>query len=137
MNKVKYDSDLMKMMTLFESVSGAKVGDVIANDKVVFVIEENEMGKAIGRNGMNIKKIENMLKKRVKLVEFSNDVVRFVRNIVHPIEVLEISNENGTITIHGKDTGTKSMLIGREHQNLNHTTEIVKRYFDVREIKVV
>ena len=127
----------MKLMTLFESISGAKVKDAIANDKVTFVIEENDMGKAIGKNGMNIKKMEHMLKKRVKLVEFSNDVVQFVRNIIHPIEVQNIEYDNGIVTIKGKDTGTKSMLIGREHQNLNHTIDLVKRYFDVKGIKVV
>ena len=136
-NKIKYDSDLMKLMALFESISGAKVKDAIANDKVTFVIEENDMGKAIGKNGMNIKKMEHMLKKKIKLVEFSNDVVQFVRNIIHPIEVQNIEYDNGVVTISGKDTGTKSMLIGREHQNLNHTADLVKRYFDVKAIKVI
>ena len=137
MNRVKYDSDLMKLMTLFESVSGAKVRDVVSNGKVVFIIEENDMGRAIGKNGMNIKRIEHMLKKKVKLVEFSNDIVQFVKNIIHPIEVQNVEYSDGIITISGKDTSTKSMLIGREHQNLNHTADLVKRYFDVKEIKVV
>ena len=136
-NKIKYDSDLMKLIALFESVSGAKVKDAIANDKVTFVIEENDMGRAIGKNGMNIKKMEHMLKKRVKLVEFSSDVVQFIRNVIYPIEVQNIEYDNGIATISGKDTGTKSMLIGRERQNLNHTADLVKRYFDVKEIKVI
>ena len=137
MNRVKYDSDLMKLMTLFESISGAKVKDAIANGKVTFVIEENDMGKAIGKNGVNIKKMEHMLKKKVKLVEFSSDVVQFVRNVIHPIEAQNVEYNDGIITISGKDTSTKSMIIGREHQNLNHTADLVKRYFDVKEIKVI
>ena len=137
MNRVKYDSDLMKLMTLFESISGAKVKDAIANGKVTFVIEENDMGKAIGKNGVNIKKMEHMLKKKVKLVEFSSDVVQFVRNVIHPIEAQNVEYNDGIITISGKDTSTKSMIIGREHQNLNHTADLVKRYFDIKEIKVI
>jgi N utilization substance protein A len=136
-NKIKYDSDLMKLMALFESISGAKVKDAIANDKVTFVIEENDMGKAIGKNGMNIKKMEHMLKKRVQIDEFINEVVQFGRNIIHPLEVQNIEYDNGVVTISGKDTGTKSMLIGREHQHLNHTADLVKRYFDVKAIKVI
>ena len=136
-NKIKYDSDLMKLIALFESVSGAKVKDAIANDKVTFVIEENDMGRAIGKNGMNIKKMEHMLKKRVKLVEFSSDVVQFIRNVIYPIEVQNFKYDNGIPTTSEKDTGTKSMLIGRERQNLNHTADLVKRYFDVKEIKVI
>lgn len=137
MNKIKFDSVLIKLMTLFESTTGAKVKDCIANEKLVFIIEENEMGKAIGKNGANIKRMENMLKKKIKLVEFSNDLVQFVKNAIHPIEPAEITGEDGIITIRGKDTSSKAMLIGREKQNINHLMEIVKRYFDVKEIRVV
>lgn len=137
MNKIKYSADLIKLMTFFESMTGAKVKDCISNDKLVFIVEENEMGKAIGRNGANIKRIESALKRRVKLAEFSSDVLRFIRNMVNPVEVLDIKSEEGIITIYGKDTSARAMLIGRERQNINHLADIVKRYFDVKEIKVV
>ena len=136
MNRIKYDSDLMKLMIIFESTTGAKVKDCIVNEKLIFIIEENEMGKAIGKNGVNIKRMENMLKKKIKLVEFSNDVLQFVKNIIHPINVLEVIQEDNVIKIHGKDTSTKAMIIGRERQNINHLSDIVKRYFDIKEIKV-
>lgn len=136
MNKVKFDSEVIKLMTLFESMTGAKVKDCIANEKFIFIIEENEMGKAIGKNGVNVKRVESKLKKKIKLVEFSNDVLQFVRNIIYPIQA-DIKQENGSITIYGKDTGTRAMLIGREKQNINYLTNIIKRYFDVKEIKVV
>ena len=137
MNRIKFDSELMKLITLFESVTGASVKDCIADGKIIFIIDEGEMGKAIGKNGANIKRVENMLKKRVRLVEFSNDVVQFVKNLVYPIDAMEIKQEENAIIIHGRDTGSKAMLIGRERQNINHLAVIVKRYFDVKEIKVV
>ncbi len=124
-------------MTLFESMTGAKVKDCISDEKLVFVMEENEMGKAIGKNGVNIKRMENMLKKKIRLVEFSSDAVQFVKNMIYPIEALDVAKEDGTIIIHGKDTSARAMLIGRERQNINYLTDIVKRYFDVKEIKVV
>ena len=137
MNRIKYDSDLMKVIILFESMTGAKVKDCIANDRLIFIIEENDMGKAIGRNGSNIKRMENMLKKKIKLVEFSSDVLRFTRNMIYPVEAHDMKQEGGVITLRGKDTTTKAMLIGRERQNINHMTEILKRYFDIKEIKVL
>ena len=127
----------MKLMTLFESMTGAKVRDCVSNEKLIFIVEENEMGKAIGRNGANIKRMENALKRKIKLVEFSSDVLQFIKNMIQPIEASDIREEEGIITIHGKDTSTKAMLIGRERQNINHLRDIVKRYFDVKEIMVV
>ena len=137
MTRVKYDSELIKLMMLFESMSGAKVKDCISNDRILFIVGENDMGRAIGKNGANIKKFENKLKKKVKLAEFSSDVAQFVRNLAYPAEIADVKNENGIITIHGKDANSRAMLIGRERQNLNHLTEIVRRYFDVKEIRVV
>ncbi|MBI2124689.1 NusA-like transcription termination signal-binding factor [Candidatus Pacearchaeota archaeon] len=137
MNKVKYDSDMIKLMTFFESMSGAKIKDCIANEKILFIVEENEMGKAIGKNGANIKKFEGKIKKKVKLAEFSSDAAQFVRNLAYPAEILDVRNEGGIIVIHGKDANARAMLIGRERQNLAHLTDVVKRYFDVKEIKIV
>ena len=136
MNKLKFDSEVMRLITFFESMTGANVKDCIANEKLIFIIEENQMGKAIGKNGVNVKRIENSLKKKIKLVEFSNDISQFIRNLVHPAEVSDVRQEGSSITVYGKDTTTRAMLIGRERQNINHITEIVRRYFDVSEIKV-
>ncbi len=124
-------------MTLFESMTGSKVKDCIVNDKIIFVVEENEIGKAIGKNGANIKRVEKALKKKVKVIEFSNDAAQFMRNLIYPIEVAEIKYGDNLVTINGRDTTTRAMLIGRERQNINHLTQIARRYFDVREIKVV
>lgn len=135
--RVKYDSELLKLMVLFESMSGAKIKDCIASDKLFFIVKENEMGKAIGKNGVNIKKFENKTKKKVKLAEFSNDIAQFARNLAYPAEILDVKNENGVITIQGRDANSRAMLIGRDRQNLNHMKEIIRRYFDVKEIKIV
>ena len=137
MNKIKYDSDLMKLMILFESMTGAKVKDCIVNEKLIFIVEENEMGKAIGKNGANIKRVENSLKRRIKVTEFSSDAVQFVRNLIYPIDVAEVVQENSIIVLHGKDTNTKAMLIGRDRQNINNLKSIVQRYFDIKEIKII
>ena len=137
MTRVKYDSELIKLMMLFESISGAKIKDCISNDRILFIVGENDMGRAIGKNGANIKKFENKLKKKVKLAEFSSDVAQFVRNLAYPAEIADVKNEDGIVTIHGKDSNSKAMLIGRGRQNINNLAGIVKRYFDISGIKVV
>lgn len=137
MSRIRYDSDLMKLIAFFESMTGAKVKDCISNEKLVFIMEEGEMGKAIGRNGVNIKRMENAVKRKVKLVEFSSNVLQFVKNVIYPAEVLGVDIEGNVVAIRGKDANAKAMIIGREHQNINHVSDIVKRYFDIKEIRVV
>ena len=137
MTRVKLDFDSIKLMSLFESLTGAGVRDCILDDKVILIIEENQMGRAIGKNGSNIRKFEEKLRKKVKLAEFSRDVVQFVKNLIYPIQPQDIQNIEGVITINGKDTSTRAMLIGRERKNINMVASIVKRYFDIKEIRVI
>ena len=127
----------MKLITLFESITGAEVKDCISNDKLIFIIRENEMGKAIGKKGANVKKIEDKLRKKIKLVEFTNDVAGFVKNLIYPIEAQEISFDKGVVTIRGKDSGSKAILVGRGRHNIMHLSDIVGRYFDVSDIRVI
>ncbi len=126
----------MKYMSLFESLSGAKVKDCIVNDVIFFIVHENEMGKAIGKQGSNIKRVENTLKKKIKLAEFNNDVSQFIQNLIYPLKAKEIKEEEGVVTIYVDDRKTKGMLIGRDRHNINSIKDIVKRYFKVEEIKV-
>ncbi len=135
MAKIKYTFDIIQYISIFESLTGAKVKDCVLNDSILFIVHENEMGKAIGKQGSNIKRVENTLKKKIKLVEFNNDVVQFVQNLIYPIKAKEIKEEEGIVTVYGEDTKSKGILIGRDRRNLNFINEVVKRYFDV-EVKV-
>ena len=136
MARIKYNIDVIKYITLFESLTGAKVKDCIVNESIVFIIHENEMGKAIGKQGANIRRVENAIKKKIRLVEFNRDISQFIQNLISPIRAKEIKEEEGIVTIYGNDTQSRGLLIGRDRRNLNSVNDIVKRYFGVQEIKV-
>jgi N utilization substance protein A len=137
MSKIKYDIDLMKFMQLFENLTRSKLKDCIIGDPLIFVVEEKEIGKAIGKGGSNVRRLEGLLKKKIKIVEFNPNIQRFIRNFVMPLRVKEVIEEEGIVTITGNDTKTKGLLIGRERKNLDNLKEIVKRYFTIEDIKVV
>ena len=128
----------MKYITLFETFTRAKVKDAVENQQtLIFIVQEGEMGKAIGKGGATIKRLENTLKRKIKIVEFSDDVKEFIRHYIFPLKVNEIAQEEETITITGPDTKTKGLLIGRDSKNLNQLLYMVKRYFKISSIKVV
>ena len=137
--KIKYDLSLMKFMSFFESLTNTKLKDcfVDKNEMLVFVVEENQIAKAIGKNGVNVKRIKERLNRKIKIVEFNPHLETFVANIIRPLIGKEIKIEDNVVTIVGPDTKTKGLLIGRNGQNLRNYEEIVKRYFDINEIKVI
>jgi len=139
MIKIKYDLNLMKFMSFFESLTNTKLKDCFIdnNSLLVFVVEENQIAKAIGKKGVNAKRIKEKLNRKIKIVEFNPHLEIFVANLINPLKAKEIKIDDKVITIVGPDTKTKGLLIGRNGQNLRNYEETVKRYFNINEIKVI
>lgn len=140
MEKIKYDSDLMKIISIFESATGARLKDAISvsgDGSLMLIVQENDMGRAIGKNGSNIKKMENLLKRKIRVVEFSSGIAQFAGNLMMPLQAKSIEFNDGILSIYCNDTKTRAMLIGRERSNINFITGILRRYFEVKEVKVL
>ncbi|MBI5389265.1 NusA-like transcription termination signal-binding factor [Candidatus Woesearchaeota archaeon] len=137
MQKIKYDIALMKYMSLFETLTHANVKDcfVDVHNTLVFLVEENNIGRAIGKKGANVRRLETMLNRKIKIVEFNSNVLTFMRNLVMPLR-LEMAQEGNTVLLSCKDTKTAGLLIGRNAQNLRNYEEIVQRYFPQTTLKV-
>lgn len=138
MMKIKFDIDLMKFISLFEKITGTDAKDCIKQEgKLVFIVNAGMAGKAVGKMGANIKKLENIIKKKIKIIEYSDDLVEFVMNAIHPLKAKDIKEENNIVTITPIDSQTRGYLIGREAVNLRGYEDIVKRYYNIEKIKVV
>lgn len=137
MERIKYDSNLIKIMSIFEATTRAKLKDAISNDEVIlFVVEENQIGKAVGKQGVNVRKLETAFKRKIKIVEFNSDVLRFVQNFIYPLKAREVTETGGKIMIVGADMKTRGLIIGRDAKNLNFMKDVVKRYFNIADIRV-
>ena len=138
MTRIKYDLNVMKHMSFFETLTQSKLKDcIVGEERIIFIVQENEIGKAIGKKGINVRKIENALNKKIKIVEFNPEVLNFIRNFIYPHQLRELKEENNIITMVGKDSKTRGILIGRDARNLNNLKSIVNRYFDIEDIKVI
>ena len=136
--KIVYDMSAMKFMSLFESITRSKLKDcIIKENMILFIVQPNEIGKAVGAKGVNVRKLERILKKKVKIVEFNPEPVNFIKNLVHPLQVKEITEDKGTYTLAPIDLKTRGLLIGRNATHLRAYEEIIKRYFPLKELKVI
>ena len=86
MTEIKLTSDELRLMSLFQSITSATTRDCIVDDKmdrVIFVVNKGQMGLAIGKGGSTIKQLQNMVARKIELVEFSDDAVEFIRNMLN------------------------------------------------------
>ena len=89
------------------------------------------MGLAIGKKGENIRRMQNVLGKRIEMVESAEDAESFVRNIFRPAEVEKISRsgEGSPVTVYLKKRGDLGIAIGRGGCNIEKARILLKRFF--------
>ena len=136
--KITFDTEILKFMALFENLTRSKLKDCFFDrEKLVFLVDPGEMGKALGKNKTHVIRLEKMLKRKVKIVEFSPERMQFITNYLAPLKILNIKEEGDLVTVTGADTKTKGLIIGIKAQNLRNLEKIVGKYFTIQEIKVI
>ncbi|QQG39810.1 MAG: NusA-like transcription termination signal-binding factor [Candidatus Aenigmatarchaeota archaeon] len=128
-----FDSNTINTMNLFEKHTHVSPRDCVLNENVYFVVEEGKAGLAIGKGGANIKKLQNLLKKRVRVFEHNANVVEFVKNMIPEAERVEANGTRVTVVIQQQDRGR---VIGKGGENVKMIREILRRNSNVEELEV-
>ena len=136
-SKFKLSSEDIAFINLFEGVTRAGVKDCMVDEqkgKIMFVVNEGQAGIAIGKGGVNIKQLQEKLKKRIEILEYSGDPIKFVSNIFRPIK---LHNAYVTEKSDGKKVLTVSLSKDRPgmlKQKMRTARELVPKYFDFDEL---
>ena len=134
MGSITLDADTMRLTNLFENQTKVGVKDCIAmDDKIIFVVNNGQIGKAIGKEGKNISKIRKILNKDVHIIEYSDDKEQFIRNVFVYYDVKKVEIEqrgditHATVTV---DPKNKAKAIGKEGKNLRIARDIIARHHE-------
>ncbi len=137
--EVKLTTESIRIMTLFESLTGANVKDcLIYDDKVVLVVRKGDMGLAIGKGGINVEKASEIIGKKIEIIEHSDDPEEFIKNIFKPIDVkVRIIEKSGKKIAHiYAPLQYKGFVIGKGGKNINKAKELVRRHHDIEDVIV-
>tara|TARA_Y100000310_G_scaffold310781_1_gene356384 strand:+ start:187 stop:606 length:420 start_codon:yes stop_codon:yes gene_type:complete len=128
--RVKLDLENLGYSTIFEKITRTHVRDSFPYDDVIyFVVNPGFVGKALGKGAVNIKKLQDRLNKRVRVIEYSSSAKTFIERVMYPLKVEEIVVDETQIILKDTNTKTKGKLIGRDGCNLRILNEIVGRFF--------
>ena len=140
---IKLTTDQMRMMSLFQNVTGATARDCIEDekqDRVIFVVNTGKMGLAIGKGGTHIKSLQNIVKRNVELVEFDDDPAKFLSNLLNSKLVSEVKinkrADGSKQAIVMVDPRKKGIVVGREGRNAEKARLLAKRYFDITSVLI-
>jgi transcription termination/antitermination protein NusA len=142
--KIKLTPDELRLISLFQSITSASARDCIVDDKmerVIFIVNKGHMGLAIGKGGATIKQLQNVVAKKVELVEYSDNASEFIRNIlnsemVNDIKINERSDGSKQAVV-SVDPKRKGVVVGREGRNAEKARLLAKRYFQISNVLIV
>jgi len=125
------DMQDMRYLNLFERIMKVRTRYCFKyNENIVFCVPRQLVSKAIGEGGRNIKKMSEILGKRIKIVAAPDglrDAENFIGAIVSPITFKSLDVKDNEIVVTGGEH--KAALIGRNKRRLNEMQKIVKDFF--------
>lgn len=135
---VVLNTEAIKLMNLFDSITHVPAKDCIVEGNVVyFLVEEGRVKEAIGKGGSTAKTIENLIKKNVRIYEYSKDVIKFIKNLIPHARDIRVKNKDGVLVAEIKiDKAFKPIVIGREGKNIKVIKQLLKRNHKISDLVV-
>jgi N utilization substance protein A len=143
LGKVKLSMDDMAMIAKFEQITGAAAVDVIRDDegeRIIIVVRAKQLGKAIGRGGVNVKAASDVFGRAVDVVEMAETAEEFVKSALAPARVEGVKiiehrdgNKVASVTVKQEDRG---IAIGRDGRNVARARILVKRHFGLDNVVI-
>ncbi|MEM2956407.1 MAG: NusA-like transcription termination signal-binding factor [Candidatus Pacearchaeota archaeon] len=133
------DIKSIQQINLFSKITGVPAKNCFNySNFILFVVNPKFLSKAMGKQGENIRKLNYLLKKKIKIIKSPdpNNLEEFVRAVVYPLKFKKLVNENGNVIISAGQQ-SKASLIGRNHRRLDELIEIVKQYFNIKSIRII
>ena len=138
---IKFTTNEIRYIALFESMTGAMVKDCIVDDesaKITFLVKKGDMGLAIGKRGSTVGKVQKTVDKGVEVKEHSEDPIEFITNLMAPAKVRSIrilQKENGQkIATVETDPRNKRTAIGKGGKNIERARLLAKRQHNINNI---
>ncbi len=131
---IKFDSDVLSLITLFSNSTGVIPKDCInLEDRIIFTVPMGEAAMSIGKNGETVKLIEKLLGKDITIVEYSDDPVKFLENLLKPIKLI-----SGYVAVDSSKQKTleatvASNLSGKKIKLIKF---LMERYFNISNINI-
>jgi N utilization substance protein A len=124
----------LEYIKTLEDLTRAKIRDCLVSDKeVVAVVEEGQMGLAIGRNGENITRAKEKLGRKISLIEFSNDLAQFARNVFAPVPLDAVETNGSSVKLKPRDA---KRAVGRNNKRLERAKTLLSRHFGIKDVLI-
>ena len=136
------DMQLMRYINLFARTTNVQTTKVFTyNNQIIFAVPKDKVSIAIGKGAVNVKKLNDILRKKIKVVAMpplddSKGIGQFVGDVVSPVEFnkIDIKNDSAVI-VAGRES--KAALIGRGRQREKELADVLKNFFGIAKFRIM
>jgi len=99
---------------------------------LIFCVPKNFVMKAVGENAKNLKRMSEIIGKRIRVIPLPRgiqDAKNFIENIISPVTFKDLEITEKEIILNAGGTQNKAALIGRDKRRLIEMQKIVNDYF--------
>jgi transcription antitermination factor NusA-like protein len=133
------DLQTIHYINLLDGVSGVKTRRCFTyNNTIFFAVPKELISKAIGQGATNIRRMHEKLNKKIKIISEPNssqDVNKFISDVIEPVGFKEINIDGKTVIINA-GSQSKAALIGRNRRRETELKQIILDNFGL-ELKIV
>lgn len=133
------DMQSMRHLNLFGKITGINTRFSFKyNNNIVFCVPGKLVSKAVGEQGRNSRKMNEVLGQRIKIIPEPlgiKDARNFFENIVSPVTFRDLEIRENEIIINA-GTQSKAALIGRDKRRLIELQKIAKDFFG-KDLRIV
>ncbi|MFA5269894.1 MAG: NusA-like transcription termination signal-binding factor, partial [Methanoregula sp.] len=110
------------------------------NNRLIFVVNPGDMGLAIGKKGVSIKKASEAMGKKIEVVEYNSNPEQFIKNCFLPAQVtsLTFDGEPGAqmVQVEVKDED-RGIAIGKDGKNIFKAKKLAQRQHDILDVQIL
>lgn len=141
--QIKITPDEFRYMALLNELTGTSVRDCIIdedNDRILFLVNPEDIGRAIGPRGFFVQKLRKILNKNIEIIGYSDKLDEQVKYALAPAKVREIkliNRPDGTKVLYiAVDPDDKGIAIGKNGRNVQRAKLILKRHFGIDNVVI-
>jgi len=133
----KLDMRIIGIISTFEKITRTHAVDFLeSKGYLTFLVKDNSMRKAVGKNGANIKKLTYLLKQKVIILELSKNPKKFITSLIYPLTPQSIDQEDDILKIKLSSKEEKARVIGRGASKIDFINDLLKRHYKLT-LKIV
>ncbi len=138
---IKFQREEMELIRLFDTVTGTVTLDCVIlpdgeeDERVIFMVNRQDLRRAVGKNGVNVKKLKEKLSKTIEIIAYSDELNKFVGYLLYPAKITQIleqkRNDNKRVLLVTVKQEDKGLAIGKNGRNIEKANALLQRHHNI------